>query len=386
MEPSSQGPQGPPQGSPQGPPQGWPPPQALYPQAPAPFYGVPGAQPPRASVNGLAIASLVTGIVCLVPPLGMVLGGFALGRIRGRGERGTGLAVTGMALSLVSTLLVVVGLTTGAFRDVYDGVRDAADEVSRSRSAFDLHKGQCFDSPGGAVEAEAVDVTIVDCAEPHDGEITGGFKITEFRAWPGDKPIEPIAEKRCDRLNTAYALDTWAVPDHAWMYYYQPSKESWAIGDRTVTCAFAAEKGKLTGSVRGDEKTLDAHQLAYLKPVNRIDAALMEEPDADVEEDREANVAWARKVSSTLTATVAELRAHPWPAAARRPVADLAEELETVREHWTRMADAKDPDTFWEHYEPAYDGLPADLGATARGALKLDVTPPADATGAEGTA
>ncbi|MFC8920314.1 DUF4190 domain-containing protein [Streptomyces sp. NPDC057116] len=369
MEPSSQG-------SPQGSPQGWPPPQQPHPAVPPPFYGAPGAPQPPANVNGLAIAALVTGIVCLLPPLGLVLGAVALGRIKKRGERGTGMAVTGMILSLVSTLLVVAGLTTGAFRDFYDGMRDAADEVSRTRSTFDLRKGQCFNSPGGAIEAEAANVTIVDCAKPHDGEITGSFKITEFRKWPGDKPIEPIAERRCEALNTAYALDTWAVPDTAWLYYYQPSKESWALGDRSVTCAFAAEKGKLTGSVRTDATTLDQHQLAFLQSLNPIDAALLEEPEADVEEDQPGNVAWAQKVSATVTGAAAKLKAHPWPATADKPVADLAADLEAAGEHWAKMAAATDPDTFWEHYEPAYDGLPADMGLEARGALKLDVTPP----------
>ncbi|MER7111190.1 DUF4190 domain-containing protein [Streptomyces sp. NPDC000229] len=342
---------------------------------------MPGPMPPPANVNGLAIASLVTGIVCLLPPLGMILGGFALGRIKKRGERGKGLAVTGMALSLASTLLVVAGFTTGTFRDAVDGVRDAADEVSRTRSTFDLRKGQCFNSPGGAIEVETVDVTIVDCAKPHDGEITGSFKITEFDTWPGDKPIEPIAEKRCEELNSAYALDTWAVPDNAWMYYYQPSKESWALGDRAVTCSFAAEKGKLTGSVRTDETTLDEHQAAFLKPMNGIDAALLTEPEADVEEDQGANVAWAGNVSEKLSGAITQLKGHQWPAGAQKPVADLVEELEAAREHWAKMAAATDPDTFWEHYDPAYDGLPADLGLKVRGALKLAVTPPEEPTG-----
>ncbi|WP_167536369.1 DUF4190 domain-containing protein [Streptomyces ficellus] len=359
--------------------QGWPPPQR-HPQVPPPFYGTPGGPPPAPRVNGLAIASLVTGIVCLLPPLGLVLGGFALGQIKRRGERGVGLAVTGMALSLVSTLLVVAGMTTGAFRDVYDGMRDVTDEVSRTRSTFDLRKGQCFNSPGGGIEAVAEDVRIVDCAKPHDGEVTGSFTLTEFTKWPGDKPIEPIAEKRCEALGSAYALDGWAVPETAWVYYYQPSKQSWALGDREVTCVFAAEKGRLTGSARSDAETLDAHQLAFLLSVNRIDAALLEEPDADVEEDREGNAAWARKVSSTLGGTIAELRGHRWPAGARAPVAELAKELEAARKHWAKLAAAPDPDTFWTHYEPAYDALPPDLGAKARGALKLDVTPPSDAT------
>ncbi|MDN3297967.1 DUF4190 domain-containing protein [Streptomyces ficellus] len=369
MEPS-------PQGSPQESPQGWPPPQQPHlPVPPAP-YGMPGPPPPSANTNGLAIASLVTGIVCCVPPLGMVLGGIALGQIRKKGERGKGLAVTGMILSLVSTLLVVAGLATGAYREVYDGMRDAADEASRTRSTFDLRKGQCFNSPGGTIEAETPDVTIVDCATPHDGEITGSFALTQFDKWPGDKAIEPVAEKRCDVLNSAYAMDTWAIPDDAWIYYYQPSADSWRLGDRVVTCSFAAEKGKLTGSLRSDATTLDTHQVAFLKPVNLIDTVLLEEPEADAEDDLDANVRWAGKVSSTLSGTVAKLRAHPWPTAAERPLADLVEELEAAREHWAKAAAATDADVFWEHYDPAYDALPADMGAKARAALGLTRTPP----------
>ncbi|MEU9979751.1 DUF4190 domain-containing protein [Streptomyces sp. NPDC050856] len=186
-----------------------------YPQGPPPAYGPP--LPPQAppAVNGPAIASLVTGVVCCLPPLGLVLGAVALAGIRKRGERGRGLALAGMALSVVSTLLVAAGFATGLFHDAYDGFRDAADRASHSRSTLDLRKGQCFNVPGGAVMTETADVAIVKCSAPHDAEVTGGFKLTGFGKWPGDKPIEPIANDRCDAINSAYALDTWAVPDSA---------------------------------------------------------------------------------------------------------------------------------------------------------------------------
>ncbi|MEE1756350.1 DUF4190 domain-containing protein [Streptomyces sp. SP18CS02] len=327
--------------------------------------------PPQANVNGLAITSLITGIVCCVPLLGLVLGGFALAQIKKKGERGKGLAVAGMTVSLVGALLMATGFATGVFRDAYDGFQEAADESARTRSTLDLRKGQCFDMPGGVAETETADVEIVKCSEPHDGEVSGSFKLTEFDKWPGDKPIEPIAEERCEAVNNQYALDTWAVPGDTWTYYYQPSKESWRLGDRVVTCSFAAEKGKMTGSVRADESTLDAHQLAFLKAVNPVDIILAEQPEPDADEDLDANVKWAGQVTSTIGETVRQLRAHQWPAASAKPVAGLVEELEAADEHWSKAAEASDPDVFWEHYDPGFDALPNDLGAKARGALGL---------------
>ncbi|MFF9866166.1 DUF4190 domain-containing protein [Streptomyces sp. NPDC013953] len=359
--------------------QGWPPPQQYHPAYGMPGPpGAPGPLPPAApDINGLAIASLVAGILCCVPPLGMILGAAALVRIRKKGERGKGLAVAGMIMSLVGTLLLTAGLATGVLREAYDGFREAADEAGRTRSTFDLRKGQCFNTPGGAAEAETADVEVVPCSEPHDGEITGSFKLTGLGdGWPGDEPIEAAAEERCATVNRQYAMDAWAVPENAWLFYYQPSRQSWRIGDRTVSCAFAAERDKLTGSLRSDAAVLDPHQLAYLKAVNPIDDVLADEPEEDVEEDLAANAEWAGDVEKALAASVSALEGHTWPAASRKGVTDLVEELEGAREHWAKAAGAADPEVFWEHYEPGYDALPYDLGSTVRGTLGLSDTPP----------
>ncbi|MFJ8584945.1 DUF4190 domain-containing protein [Streptomyces sp. NPDC093595] len=340
------------------------------------------------NTDGFAIASLVTGILCCVPPLGMVLGAVALVRIGKKGERGKGLAVSGMIMSLVGTLLLTAGLATGVLREAYDGFRDAADQASRTRSTFDLRTGQCFDTPGGAVEAETADVEVVPCSAPHDAEVTGSFKLTGLgEDWPGDEPIETAAEERCATVNQRYAMDAWAVPENALLFYYQPSKRSWRLGDRTVSCSFAAEKDKLTGSLRRDATVLDPHQLAYLKAVNPIDGVLADEPEEDVEEDLAANTAWAGDVAEALAASVSELGEHAWPAASRKGVADLVEELEGARKHWAKAAAAADPEVFWEHYDPGYDALPYDLGSTVRGTLGLADTPPdgPDGPGAPGS-
>ncbi|GAA4902419.1 DUF4190 domain-containing protein [Streptomyces coeruleoprunus] len=338
----------------------------------------PGAVHPSANTNGLAIASLVTGLVCLVPPLGLILGAFALGRIKKKGERGKGLAVAGMILSLISTLLVATGIATGAFSKALDGVREVKEEVASSSSAFALRKGDCFNTPNGVQNEEEVErVKSVKCAQPHDAEVTGSFKLTGD-TWPGVPEIEKIAEERCFAMGEAYAMDAWAVPDNAWTFYYHPTKESWStIKDRTVTCAFVAEKGKLTtGSLRSDETTLDADQLVFLKALNPTESVFGEEPEEDPDTNLDANVKWAGKVEKTLRDAGAALEAHTFSGPSQKAVADLVRDLDEARKHWTKAAKATDADTFWEHYEPGYDALPADFGKEARAALKLDTTPP----------
>ncbi|MEU7279799.1 DUF4190 domain-containing protein [Streptomyces sp. NPDC045431] len=361
--------------------QGWPPPQQPHPAYGIPGYGLPGAPgplpPPVPPINGLSIASLVVGILCCIPPLGMILGAIALARIKKKGERGKGLAIGGMIMSLVGTLLVTAGIASGGFREAYDGFRKGMREAQSSRSTFDLRKGQCFDRPGGVRETEAAEVRIVACSGPHDGEVSGSFTLTGFgEEWPGEKRIDEQAEERCQPISDAYAMDSWARPENAWLYYYQPSEESWRYGDREVTCSVTAETGKLTGSVRADATTLDPHQLAYLQALNPIDTALMEEPEETVEDDPEGNTAWAADVESTLTQSVAALEKHQWPAAADKAVTDLVAQLKTARGHWKKAADTSDPDAFWEYYTDGYDALPHDLGLEARTALGLADTPP----------
>lgn len=216
---------------------------AMYP----PPYTPAPARPP---VNGLAITSLVLGIVCCIPPLGLIFGLVALAQIRRNGQRGKGMAIAGGILSGVSTALVLIALVTGGFHSFWDGFRKGVDKASHSRSTLDLRKGDCFNSPGAELEQETTAVTVVDCTEPHEGEITGVFKLDRSGAWPGEAAVEPVAEKRCVEINTAYVPDASAIPDHAETYYYMPSKRSWRLGDRSVTCAFATTQGKLTGSLR----------------------------------------------------------------------------------------------------------------------------------------
>ncbi|MFF9848868.1 DUF4190 domain-containing protein [Streptomyces litmocidini] len=386
MEPSQPTPPTPPPaGGPQ--PGGWPAPGPYtspgMPYAAGPYGGPPGAQgtvpygqPPRRSTNGLAIGSLVSGVVCCLPPLGLVLGLVALPQIRKKDQAGRGLAIAGIALSAVSSLLVVVGLASGGFSSAWNGFQKGVDEASRSTSPFSLRAGQCFGADGD-LEEYATDVKVVDCARPHDAEVTGDFKVTGFDKWPGEDSLDELAQARCETINSAYAMDTWKIPEDVWVYYYLPSKQSWRLGDRTVTCAFADEKKPFTGSVRSDRHTLNADQMSFLTAVNPIETAVYEEPEDDPDEDFASNKEWAGEVLKAIDAARAGLEGRQWPGTSEAAVAALGEQLDTASKRWGELAAADDADAYWEAYEAAWDVLPEDLGADARTALGLTGTPPA---------
>lgn len=96
------------------------PPQGGYAQAPyggSPTgYGPypPGGMPPGRPTNGMAVASLVLGIVGLLFTCGItsipgaILGHMALGKIRDTGEEGRSMAIAGLVLSYIAVALWII--------------------------------------------------------------------------------------------------------------------------------------------------------------------------------------------------------------------------------------------------------------------------------------
>jgi hypothetical protein len=346
------------------------------PPPPHPAWGHPYYAPPRpAPVNGLAISALVLGALCFLPAVGLVLGLVALSQIKRRGERGKALAVGGAVLSSLGLALWAAVLATGGASAFWDGLREAADGEG---TAYSLTTGQCFDTPGGSLEGITYDIDTVPCAGEHDGEVFASFDLPGG-SYPGDDEVTRSADERCYALDGEYAMDAWALPADVDVYYLTPTRQSWRLGDREITCLFGStdERGSLTGSLRNDGTTLDADQVAYLEADAVLDAALESEPGAEyVEDDLPGHRAWAGRVADALAERAELLRGHTWPAGAERPVADLADGLDRARAQWRRAAGAADADTFYEHYDKGYDLIdPADA-VTARKALGLATTPP----------
>ncbi|HET7667471.1 MAG TPA: peptidylprolyl isomerase [Mycobacterium sp.] len=82
-----------------------PPPYGAYPPPPGGYPGQYGYPRPQ-STNALAIASLVCAF--LVAPLGIVFGHIALSQIRKTGEEGRGLAIAGLVISYLVTVLAIL--------------------------------------------------------------------------------------------------------------------------------------------------------------------------------------------------------------------------------------------------------------------------------------
>lgn len=98
--------------------------QPAYGELPFGHYGAPGGS---ARTNGMAIASLVLGIVWLWwvgSVLAIVFGFIARSQIKQRGEAGGGMATTGIVLGFVGlaflALFVAIGIA-GGFSDGYSG-------------------------------------------------------------------------------------------------------------------------------------------------------------------------------------------------------------------------------------------------------------------------
>ncbi|MFD9715128.1 DUF4190 domain-containing protein [Streptomyces sp. NPDC059076] len=375
MDPSQQGGQQPYQPHPM--PQPHP---AYLPNQPYQSYPVPPFAPTPA-VNGLSIASLVCGLVCCLPPLGLVFGLISLRQIRRRGERGKGMAIAGTILSSVSTLLTLALLATGVLGSVWEGMKEGMDEASRSRSTLDLRSGDCFNLPGQGKtddsEKETAAVETVECADEHQAEIAGDYKITGYRDFPGERRLEALAEEGCQKINDAYAMDPWVVPHTMDFYYYLPTRQSWRLDDRSITCGFATTKGQMTtGSVRRDATVLDPHQVAYLRAEGLVLQAHYVIPEADFAEDVAGHQQWATRVAAALGQQARVLRQHTWPQSASGPAMDRAAEFERAGAHWQKAAVTRDEERFWEHSRAGETVLVRKTEIALRGAIGLETVPP----------
>ncbi|MEU6535400.1 DUF4190 domain-containing protein [Streptomyces sp. NPDC047000] len=371
-----------------------------YPQGPQGPYGPPPPGGPvaypawgqgyspyqqTAPVNGFAIGSLILGLLCCVPGVGLVLGVVALVQIRRKGQRGTAMAVIGSVLSGLSLLVVLVMIATGGMSAFWDGFEEG---VRDDGTGLSVVKGECFDTPGGAMSGDTYyDVDKVPCSKEHDGEVFGVFRVTGHSVYPGDDEIGTIADDRCYALQGTYAMDAWALPSYVDVYYLTPTRDSWDAGDREITCAFGntTEGLTLTGSLRNDETVLDADQVAYLKAAHLLNTALDSAPgERYAEDDLPGYRAWAGRVADALGEQGDLLRAHDWPSGAREPVAALLEDIGSGRTEWRKAADASDADAFYRHYDKGAALIDGRKTVTARKALGLATTPPSDEDGGDG--
>ncbi|MFE4519806.1 DUF4190 domain-containing protein [Kitasatospora sp. NPDC056783] len=322
-----------------------------HPYGPVPAPGMPFAAPGPAPTSGLAVASLVTGLL-LVAPVALVLGIVALVRINRRGERGSGLAVTGLVLGTIGTLLLALGLGAADFGSARDGrfgrpLKAPAGSVAWS----DLKAGDCYDSPrggtteGGDGDAKVYWVHRLACADPHHGEVAGTAGLPSADGpYPGESEVRASAARLCHKVLGDYAFDQWVVPDGMDDVYLYPTAKNWASGDRYVTCAFEDREDRHQGTVRTDRSRLTAPQLAYLEAARGFNDAYLDQPAGEVSDAEAEYRVWARQVAAATRAEAAALSAPsaPWPAEVQPKIAKLVEAKSQAAAAWDAMASGGD--------------------------------------------
>lgn len=346
------------------------------------FWPAPPPPPRSPALNGFALASLLVGLLCF-PPLGAVFAIVALVQIAKKGERGTALAVCGLVVSLVMSVALVLAVP------FVGRAADALDERTRSRGAAqsyedvegllvdsaELRVGHCFNVPGGDLLADETLVYRIDCAEVHDAEVTSATSLSEER-FPGVQELRNTATRDCWTAQDDYAMDTWALPAHAEMFYFTPSRASWQDGDRRLICVIGTAEQDHRGSLRKDAGMLTPDQVAFLRTMQGVDVALSNQPDGDVDDDLTAYQGWAWEMDKALGAEsrlLDKAKARPELAG---PAGVQVERLEVARKDWRRAAMAKTAVEFEEAWDRAAVALPVEVEKAVRGAYGLSTKVP----------
>jgi len=131
--------------------------------------------------------------------------------------------------------------------------------------AFPMREGDCFDGSLDMNQARSVGISgggfaeemaAIPCSEPHDNELYAVFDLSDrlpylaLERFPGEEGIVSFSRDGCferfeNFIGISYEESTLLVR----MLY--PTAESWAQGDREVSCMVYHSEEKLAGSMRG---------------------------------------------------------------------------------------------------------------------------------------
>ncbi|PSK98019.1 putative regulator of septum formation [Murinocardiopsis flavida] len=157
---------------------------------------------------------------------------------------------------LAGSMVALTGC--GAIADAVDeAAKEAEAESSPSASpgeqSTDVHEikvGDCMNDQ--SVEEQVTELPIVPCEKPHDSEVFANGESASPE-WPGEEALSTEADELCeskfaDFVGISYDESSLTIGS------YNPSKESWADGDRRIDCMIGDANGQVTGSLKGSAR------------------------------------------------------------------------------------------------------------------------------------
>ena len=220
--------------------------------------------------NPVSIVAIVLGF--LVPIGGIIAGIVALTQIRRTAEKGRGLALTGIIVGGVLTLLYIIGVVlffvfAGVLASQADRLASEGSDFPTSAPSdapldepstgtddptdalvFTPAVGECYDD---ASLSGFGDVEALDCATtPHDYEVFSQYTVADAATYPGEEQVMAEADQNC--LSAYAAFVGVAYEESALEYYYlYPTESTWTSGDRMVSCLLTDPAGQTTGTLQG---------------------------------------------------------------------------------------------------------------------------------------
>lgn len=131
------------------------------------------------------------------------------------------------------------------------GVINAVNGATADKpSVFELKVGDCFTEPTPDSDGLVGDLEFVKCSVEHDNEAFKDSSMSDAK-FPGDDATFSAADDVCGPAFFDF-IGTDNTYDGSLSYsYFVPTQDSWAKGDRAISCYAYDNNGKTTGTLKG---------------------------------------------------------------------------------------------------------------------------------------
>ncbi len=117
-------------------------------------------------------------------------------------------------------------------------------------SVLSLEVGQCITGQTDG-EDQVSSVPVVDCAEPHTGEIYSLPQLPDGD-FPGDDAVQTSAGELCSGQDFQTYVGKSYEESEIYFSFLVPTEGTWADGDREIVCYLVnQDNSDITGSLRG---------------------------------------------------------------------------------------------------------------------------------------